>query len=116
MNIHSQARTTPKIREEIYASKGVMTINQAAQHFNVSRSTIIKWQNRERFEDRSHRPHRSHTALSPLQEEIVVELRRSLWLVIDDLLVLVREYIKPDMSRSSLIRLLKRHSVNRPIA
>ena len=84
MNIHSQARTTPKIRAEIQASKGHMTIDQAAQHFNVNRSTIIKWRNRDSFEDRSHRPHTSHTSLSPLQEEIVVHIRRSLLLVVDD--------------------------------
>ena len=113
MNIHSQARTTPKIREEIHASKGSMTIDQAVKHFNVGRSTIMKWRNRETFEDRSHRPHLSHTALTSVQEEIVVQLRRSLLLVVDDLLVLVREYIKNDMTRSSLIRLLKRHQVNR---
>ena len=108
MNIHSQARTTPKIRAEIHATKGDMTIDQAARVYNVNRSTIIKWRNRDSFEDRSHRPHKSHTALTPVQEEIVVQLRRSLLLVLDDLLVVVREYIKPDMSRASLIRLLKR--------
>ena len=113
MNIHSQARTTPKIREEIHASKGKITIDQAVKHFNVNRSTIIKWRNRDSFEDRSHRPHTLHTSLSPIQEEVVVQIRRSLLLVVDDLLVLVRETMKPELSRSSLIRLLKRHQVNR---
>ena len=112
MNIHSQARTTPKIREEIHASKGHMTLVEAAAHFNVSRSTIVKWQNRDNFDDKSHRPHQLHTSLTPLQEEIVVQLRRSLLLTIDDLLVVVREFIKPEMGRSSLIRLLKRYAVN----
>ena len=113
MNIHSQARTTLKIREEIHASKGHMTIDEAADHFNVSRSTIIKWRNRETFEDRSHRPQTLHTALTAVQEAIVVEIRRSLLLTVDDLLVVVREFIKSDMGRSSLIRLLNRHGVNR---
>lgn len=113
MKIHSEARTTPKIREDIHASKGQMTIDAAAKHFNVSRSTIIKWRSRDRFEDRSHRPHQLHTALTATQENIVVELRRNLLLTVDDLLVVVREFIKPTMVRSSLIRLLKRHGVNR---
>ena len=43
MNIHRNARTAPKIREEIHASKGHMTIHDAVKHFNVSRNTIIKW-------------------------------------------------------------------------
>ena len=113
MNIHSQARTTPKTREDIRASQGSMTQKEAAKHFNVSRSTIIKWRKRESLSDRSHRPHKLHTALTPIQEEIVVQLRRSLLLTVDDLLVVVREFIKQDMVRSSLIRLLARHQVNR---
>ncbi|CAA6825864.1 MAG: Unknown protein [uncultured Thiotrichaceae bacterium] len=36
MNLHSQARTTPKIREEIKASKGKMTMNEAAQFVEKS--------------------------------------------------------------------------------
>jgi transposase InsO family protein len=113
MNLHSEARTTPKIREEIKASKGKMTLKEAANHFNVSRSTIIKWQGRDSTADRSHRPHKLHTALTPVQEEIVVALRRSLLLSVDDLLVVVREFIKPDMVRSGLIRLLTRYQANR---
>ena len=85
MNIHRQARTTPKIREEIRASKDQMTLDQAAKHFNVSRSTILKWRNRESVEDRSHCPGQIHTALTPIQEEIVVLIRRSLLLTVDDL-------------------------------
>jgi len=112
MNVHSQARTTPKIREEIRASKGHMTIDEAAKHFNVSRSTIIKWRNRDSFEDRSHRPKTLRTSLNATQEAIVVELRRSLLLTVDDLLVVVREFIYDKMGRSSLLRLLERHGVN----
>lgn len=112
MNIHSEARTTLKIREEIHASKGHMTIEQAAQHFNVSRDTIRKWRQRDKFTDRSHRPHKMNTSLSETQEEIVVMLRRSLLLTLDDLLVVSREFICPTLTRSSLTRLLKRHGVN----
>jgi len=84
MNVHRQARTTPKIREEIHASKGHMTLDEAAKHFNVSRSTIIKWCNRDSFEDRSHRPKTLRTCLNETQEAIVVTLRRSLILTVDD--------------------------------
>lgn len=89
-----------------------MTLNQAAEYFKVSRSTIIKWRKRETFGDRSHCPQTLQTALSPVQEEIVVLLRRSLLLTLDDLLVVVREFIEPTLTRSSLTRLLKRHQVN----
>ncbi len=112
MNIHSQARTTPKIREEIHASQGHMTLDEAAEHFNVSRSTILKWRKRESFADRPHRPHQIQTALTPVQEEVVICLRRTLLLTVDDLLVVTREFIKPDMV-PSLIRLLAWHQANR---
>ena len=39
-------------------------------------------------------------------------MRRSLLLTVDNLLVVFREFIKPNMVCSSLIRLLKRHGVN----
>ena len=87
-----------------------MTLKEAAKHFNVSRATIIKWQGRDSTADR---PHHLHTALTPIQEEIVVALRRPLLLPVDDLRVVVREFIKPDMIRSCLIRLLTRYQANR---
>ncbi|HPE61546.1 MAG TPA: hypothetical protein PLB10_14545 [Thiolinea sp.] len=94
MNLHSEARTTPKIREAIKAGKGRMPLKETASHFNVSRATILKWQNRDSTADRSH----------PAPSAAVVELRRSLLLAVDDLLVVVREFIKPDRVYSGLIR------------
>ncbi len=80
--------------------------------YNVARGTIRKWKYRDDSRDGRHRPHRLHTALTPAQEAIVVELRRSLLLSTDDLLVVVREFLKPDMVRSALQRLLVRHGVS----
>ena len=53
-----------------------------------------------------------NTTLSPVQEEIVVELRKSLFLSVDDLLVVTREFINPNATRSGLYRCLKRHGVS----
>ena len=109
--IHKQARTTPAIREEIRQSE--LSDRKLAAIYNISRSTVRKWQRRETSADASHRPHTLYTALTPAQEAIVVELRRSLLLSTDDLLVVVREFIKPDMVRSALQRLLVRHGVSK---
>ncbi len=108
--IHKQARTTPQLREEIRNSE--LSERELAAKYNVARATIRKWRYRESTRDGSHRPHRLHTALTPAQEAIVVELRRSLLLSTDDLLVAVREFLKPDMVRSALQRLLVRHDVS----
>ena len=46
------------------------------------------------------------TTLSAVQELIVVELRRLLEWPLDDLRVIIRRFINPDVSRSGLNRLL----------
>jgi hypothetical protein len=53
-----------------------------------------------------------HTGFADWQEALIVELRKDLLLPLDELLVLVREFIRPDCSRMGLARLLKRHDVN----
>jgi len=107
--VHSQARTTPRTRAEIKAASG--TLQELADRYNVSVATARKWKGREEVQDRSHRPHKLSTTLTPGQEAVVVELRRTLLLPLDDLLVVVREFINPQVSRSGLDRCLRRHGV-----
>lgn len=108
--LHSQARTTHLIREEIRTSK--LSQKELAERYHVSRLTIRKWQNRDSPEDGSHRPDKMHTTLTAEQESIVVVLRRTLLLPTDDLLSVVREFINPAVSRSGLGRCLRRHGVS----
>ena len=67
-HIHSNARTTPLVRQHIKDSG--LKQHQLAKKYSVSRLTIKKWQSRDGIEDRSHRPHKLHTTLSPLQEDM----------------------------------------------
>ncbi|QJE00010.1 IS481 family transposase [Massilia forsythiae] len=108
--LHSQARTTHLIREEIRNS----TLPQAelARLYNVTRQTIRKWQNRDSPEDKSHAPVKMYTTLSPEQELIVVELRKTLLLPTDDLLAITREFVNPAVSRAGLGRCLRRYGVS----
>ena len=64
------------------------------------------------MQDRSHRPHTLSTTLSPAQEALVIELRRTLLLPLDDLVAVTREFINPGVSRSGMDRCLRRHGVN----
>ena len=107
--IHPQARTTPRTRAEIKASAS--PLGELAERYNITKATARKWKSRESTEDRSHRPHRLCTTLTPAQEALVVELRRLLLLRLDDLLVVCREFINPAVSRSGLDRCLQRHGV-----
>ena len=109
ITLHKQARTTPAVRGEIAASDE--PVSALAQRFNVTEATVRKWKSRDSVFDRSHTAHRLQTTLSPAQEAIAVELRRTLLLPLDDLLVVVREFLHSGVSRSGLDRCLRRHGV-----
>lgn len=110
LNLHKNARTTPAIREELRTSS--LPQKALAKKYNLSRSTVRKWQSRDDSSDRSHRPHRLQTTLSPAQEAVVVAMRQVLLLPLDDLLVVTREFIHSEVSRSGLDRCLRRHGVS----
>jgi transposase-like protein len=111
VRLHKKARTTPEIRREIQASDLASSV--LASKYGVCRHTIRKWRNRDSVEDASHRPHRIHATLNEAQEVIVVALRETLLLPLDDLLAVVREFVCPTLSRSALDRCLRRHGVSR---
>jgi len=48
----------------------------------------------------------------PVQEAVVVELRKTLLLPLDDLLAVTHEFIHPAVSRSGLDRCLRRHGIS----
>ena len=107
--VHPQARTTPRTRAEIHLSKAPLTT--VAQLYNVTQATARKWRERQDMQDRSHRPNKLSTTLTPAQEALVVELRRTLLLPLDDLLAITHEFINTEASRSGLDRCLRRHGV-----
>ena len=109
-HVHPLARTTPRTRTEIKASSAPLT--EVAECYNITVATARKWRQRENPQDRSHRPHKLSTTLSPVQELLTVELRRTLLLPLDDLLVVIREFINSEVSRSGLDRCLRRHGVS----
>ncbi len=110
VNLHKNARTTPAIRRELRES--TLSIAELARRYHLSKATVRKWRRREETADLSHRPHRLQTTLSPAQEAVVVALRQSLLLPLDDLLAVTREFIHEGVSRSSLDRCLRRHGVS----
>jgi transposase InsO family protein len=109
IRLHKNARTTPAVRAEIAASTASASV--LADQYGVTLATIYKWRSRESVQDRSHTALRLQTTLTPAQEAIVVELRRSLLLPLDDLLAVTREFLCEAVSRSGLDRCLRRHGV-----
>ncbi|MDF9392539.1 MULTISPECIES: IS481 family transposase [Methylococcus] len=111
IRLHKKATTTPAIREYIRTcGKPIKTL---ARELNLTVATVRKWRERKDSQDASHRPHRMQTTLSRAQELLVVELRRTLLLSLDDLTAITRAHIHPGASRAALGRLLKREGVSR---
>ena len=109
ISLHKNARTTPAVRAQIFASSEPVAV--LAERHSVTPATIYKWKRRDSFQDRSHTAHRLQTTLTPEQELIVVHLRRTLLLPLDDLLAVTREFLCERASRSGLDRCLQRHGV-----
>ena len=99
----------PKVRAAIQA-RDDPAWGLAARH-GTTEQTVWKWRKRDGVEDRSHTPHRLQTALTPAQEAVAVDLRKTLRVSLDDLLAVVREFVNPNASRSGLDRCLRRHGV-----
>ena len=76
LNLHQNARTTPAIRQELRES--TQSERELARKYQLNRATVRKWRRRDTGQDASHRPHRLHTTLTPAQELVVIELRKTL--------------------------------------
>ena len=111
IRLHANATTTPKTRAYIQSS--TLSDRALAEELGISVSTVRHWRGREDVHDRPHTRKNLLSTLSPAQEAIVVELRRTLLLPLDDLLAVVREFIHPQLTRSALDRCLRRNGLSR---
>ena len=110
VTLHKNARTTPAIRQELRES--TKSERELARAYHLNRATVHKWRQRETGQDASHRPHRIHATLTLAQEAVIIALRKTVLLPLDDLLAVTREFINPNVSRSGLDRCLRRHGVS----
>jgi transposase InsO family protein len=83
-----------------------------ARELGIHSRTVARWKARHDVADRSPRPHRLNTSLAPFEEALVVELRRSLALPLDDVVEAMRRCLNPKLSRSAIHRCLQRHSLS----
>lgn len=110
VRLHANATTTPKIRAYIQASTAAVA--DLARELGVSERTIARWRGRKDVRDRSHRPHRIATTMTPLEERLAIELRTSVGLPLDDIVEVLRRCVNPKLSRSQVHRCLQRHGVS----
>lgn len=110
-SLHGSARTTPRVRAELQASKE--TSGALAKHYGLSRNTVAKWRARATTDDAPMGPRAPHsTVLTAVEEAMIVEFRRRTLLALDDVLGCLRDSI-PKLTRSSLHRCLERHGISR---
>lgn len=112
---HPLARTSPRTRAEIKAEDPNLSDHALARRYGITAPTMRKWRERDSTADRSHRPATLYCTLTPAQEAVAMEARRTLWLALDDLLVGLREFLNPAVSRAGLARCMTHHGVNRRV-
>ncbi len=113
-SLHGSARTTPRVRAELQASKEKTsslpsvaipsadadgTFGNYAQRYGLSRTTVAKWRARATTEDAPMGPSSPHSTVLTLAEQAkVVEFRRRTLLPLDDVLGCLRASI-PKLTR-----------------
>jgi hypothetical protein len=109
--LHGSARTTPRVRSELQASKE--TTSSLARRYGLSRTTVVKWKSRATTADAPMGPRNpKSTVLTPVDEAMIVEFRRRTLLPLDDVFGCLKDGI-PKLTRSSLHRCLVRHGISR---
>ena len=106
---HNNAKTNLHNRSEI--NKSEASVAELSQQFRVSINTIYKWQNRETFNDKSSRPLKIAYALSELERELILSIRRSTWQPIDQIHDTILA-VNPSITRSSVYRIFLSENIN----
>ena len=110
LKLHANATTTPRTRAYLQNSRA--TNAALARELGIHSRTVARWKARHEVTDRSTRPHRLNTSLTQWEEALVVELRRSLALPLDDIVEAMRRCLNPELSRSAIHRCLQRHAIS----
>jgi transposase InsO family protein len=107
LRLHANATTTPRTRA--YIQKSHASTAALARERGIHPRTVARWKSRQEVADRSTRPHRLSTKLTQWEEALIIELRRSLALPLDDITEAMRRCLNPALSRSAIHRCLQRH-------
>lgn len=107
---HSNATTNVHIREQI--SQSGLTTTELAVKYRISRSTVKKWKQRDSLLDKSSCPKRISYSLDDLQQTLIVSIRKTTWLPIDEVWEMLSE-MYGNISRSSVYRAFCRNGINK---
>jgi hypothetical protein len=110
LKLHANATTTPRTRAYIQQSSA--PLGALARELGIHSRTVARWKERDQVLDRLTRPHRLATTMTDWEEALIVELRRSLALPLDDITEAMRRCVNPQLSRSAIHRCLQRHGIS----
>src|SRR6516162_3642638 len=99
----------------LISSRAPPPLPALAKELGIHARTVARWKARPDVVDRSTRPHRVATTISDWEEALILELRRSLALPLDDIVEAMRRCLNPQLSRSGVHRCLKRHNLSAPL-
>lgn len=107
---HQNATTNIHIRSKIQTSN--LRNKNLAKMYNISEKTVRKWKSRDFIHDKSSRPNTIHYSLSDIEKQLIVSIRKSTWLSIDDIHEIMMQY-KKDISYSAVYRVLVKEGLNK---
>jgi hypothetical protein len=113
LRLHANATTTPRTRA--YIRNSTASHARLARELGVHPRTVARWKARPDVADRSTRPHRLATAIGEWEEALIVELRQSLALPLDDIVGAMRRCFNPNLSPSGIHRLPQTARPVRPL-
>lgn len=106
---HANAKTNVTIRSIIKNS--IESSEVLSTRFEVSICTVNKWRKRTQLTDKSSAPTQINYALSELDKILIVGIRTSTWLPLDDIFDMVSTD-ENTISRSSIYRLFLKEKIN----
>lgn len=107
---HSNATTNSNIRSLIQANSAKNS--EQALRFGISSQTVSKWKKRDSIQDASCAPLNIKYALSEVERALVISLRSSTWMSIDEVWEALLE-ANPNISRSSVYRCFMKENINK---
>jgi transposase-like protein len=108
---HSNATTNINIRSELQNNFSFSN-EKLAERFNISQQTVSKWKNRDFVQDASCNPIHIKYALNDLEKAVIISLRKSSWISLDEVWEAVLEK-NEKISRSSIYRCFKKENINK---
>ena len=108
---HFNAKTNVNIREQIQLNVSLSN-DEMAMRYNTSSATISKWRNRGFTQDASSAPRHIEYALSELEQALVISIRTTSWLALDEVHEMV-SVSNETITRSAVYRCLLKNKINK---